>query len=93
MVATFRGFLDGKDDFARGHVFGPFFIIRCGQSKTRTICEPSRRKDPERRTAASFRLGLQFGQMGVELVFGDSFTAVELLDSASDFGIDGFAVL
>jgi hypothetical protein len=40
VVAAFRGFLDGKDDFTWSHVFGPFFIIRCEQTKTERFANP-----------------------------------------------------
>ena len=44
-------------------------------------------------TALSFRLGFQSPQMSLQLVVRDPLTAVELLDTAPDFCIDGLAVL
>jgi len=49
------------------------------------------RSEAQRAVAASFRLGFQFRQMSAELVVGNSFTAVELLDTAANFCVDGFS--
>jgi len=47
MVATFREFLDGKDDFALGHVLGPWSIIRCVEIEIRTLCTNVKGEDPD----------------------------------------------
>jgi len=47
---------------------------------------------PERNTD-SFRLGLQLRQGSIQLVFGNSFPTVELIDAAPNLGIDRFPVL
>ncbi len=39
MVATFRGFLDGKDDFAWGYRFVLSLIIRRWEPENRTLCK------------------------------------------------------
>jgi hypothetical protein len=51
------------------------------------------RTEAQRAIAVSFRLGFQFQQMSLELVVRNSFTAVELRDTAANFCVDGFAVL
>ena len=45
------------------------------------------------RTAVSFRFGFQVRQVSIEVVFGDSMTAVELFDAAPNLRVDRFPVL
>jgi hypothetical protein len=44
VVAALVGFLDGKDDFALSHVFGPWLIIRCGEMKSARFAHTAKAK-------------------------------------------------
>ena len=37
------------------------------------------------RSDASFRLGFEFGKVGVQLVFGNAFAPIKLIDTTPDF--------
>jgi hypothetical protein len=47
LVAAFWRFLNGKDDFALGHVLGPWLLIRCGQTEIRTLGTHGKGEDPD----------------------------------------------
>ena len=56
LIAAFRGFLHGEDDFALGHVCYPSLIIRRFAAETRALCK-HRSACRTRRFAHHFRAG------------------------------------